>query len=92
MPKLREHVTVRAEARRPLRGWTIPLALQSLSRAMPRLGPYVVLATVLPGGILLAPLLYLYRRHASADSRRDKAVRSRIERYMRSIVLRDDDL
>ena len=67
MRKLHEQVTVQAEARPPLRGRTIPIAVQGLMRAMPRLGPYVVLATVLPGGLLVAPLLYLYRRRASAE-------------------------
>ncbi len=97
-PKLHEHVTVQTEARRPVCGRTIAVAVQELMRAMPSLGPYVVLATVLPGGILVATLLYLYRRRsiciAAANPQgchSHNPVRSRIERYMRSIVLRHHD-
>ncbi len=36
--------------------------LEMLRRLLPRLGPYVLVEIVLPGGTLLALLLYLYRR------------------------------
>ena len=36
----------------------------SVCRVALELGPYFVLAMLLPGGLLLAPLLYLHRRRA----------------------------
>lgn len=36
--------------------------LQTLHRLLPKIGPYLLLEIALPGGTLLALLLYLYRR------------------------------
>ena len=43
--------------------------LETLRRLLPRLGPYVLVEIVLPGGTLLALLLYLYRRGDSTIRR-----------------------
>lgn len=40
--------------------------LEMLRRLLPRMGPYVLVELVLPGGTLLALLLYLYRRRQSS--------------------------
>jgi hypothetical protein len=42
--------------------------LEALRRLLSQLGPYLVIEIVLPGGTLLALLLYLYRRNASLRS------------------------
>ena len=42
------------------------VGLELLRRWVPRLGPYVLVEIVLPGGTLLALLLYLYRRGNSS--------------------------
>jgi hypothetical protein len=41
------------------------IGLEALRRWLPRVGPYVVVEIVLPGGTLLALLLYLYQRRNS---------------------------
>jgi len=38
------------------------IGLEMLRRSLPRIGPYVLVEIVLPGGTLLALLLYLYQR------------------------------
>lgn len=38
------------------------VGLEMLRRLLPRIGPYVLVEIVLPGGTLIALLLYLYRR------------------------------
>ena len=38
--------------------------LEMLRRIGPRLGPYLVLEIVMPGGTLMALLLFLYRRRS----------------------------
>lgn len=38
------------------------LGLEMLRRLLPRVGPYLLVEIVLPGGTLVALLLYLYRR------------------------------
>lgn len=38
------------------------IGLEMLRRLLPRIGPYVLVEIVLPGGTLLALLLYLYQR------------------------------
>ena len=40
--------------------------LEMLRRLLPRMGPYILVELVLPGGTLLALLLYLYRRRKSS--------------------------
>lgn len=40
--------------------------LQSLLRALRTFGPYALLELVMPGGTLIALLLYMYRRRAQA--------------------------
>ena len=40
--------------------------LERLRRLLPRMGPYILVELVLPGGTLLALLLYLYRRRQSS--------------------------
>ena len=42
------------------------IGLALLRRWLPRLGPYVLVEIALPGGTLLALLLYLYRRRNSS--------------------------
>jgi hypothetical protein len=42
------------------------IGLELLRRWLPRLGPYVLVEIALPGGTLLALLLYLYRRRNSS--------------------------
>ena len=41
------------------------VGLEMLRRLLPRIGPYVLVEIVLPGGTLLALLLYLYRPRTS---------------------------
>jgi hypothetical protein len=43
------------------------IGLEALRRLAPKLGPYLLLEIVLPGGTLVALLLYLYRR-GNSDS------------------------
>jgi hypothetical protein len=43
-----------------------PDILYSAARALRALGPYALLELVMPGGTLLALLLFLYRRRSSA--------------------------
>jgi hypothetical protein len=38
------------------------MGLELLRRVLPRMGPYLLLEILLPGGTLVALLLYLYRR------------------------------
>ena len=46
-----------------------PLAiLQSVLRGLRAVGPYALLELVMPGGTLIALLLYMYRRRAAAMS------------------------
>jgi hypothetical protein len=46
-----------------------PLAiLQSVLRGLRAVGPYALLELVMPGGTLIALLLYMYRRRAAAVS------------------------
>jgi hypothetical protein len=40
----------------------VMVCLEILRRLVQRLGPYVLVEIVLPGGTLIALLLYLYRR------------------------------
>lgn len=40
----------------------VMFGLEILRRALLRIGPYAVVEIVLPGGTLLALLIYLYRR------------------------------
>jgi hypothetical protein len=42
--------------------------LQSLLRGLRTFGPYALLELVMPGGTLLALLLYVYRRRAAGVS------------------------
>jgi hypothetical protein len=42
------------------------IGLDVLRRWVPRMGPYVLVELLLPGGTLLALLLYLYRRRTSS--------------------------
>lgn len=42
----------------------IMMGLELLRRLLPRVGTYVVVEIILPGGTLIALLLYLYRRRA----------------------------
>jgi hypothetical protein len=42
------------------------IGVELLRRWLPRLGPYVLMEIALPGGTLLALLLYLYRRRNSS--------------------------
>ena len=42
----------------------VMMSLELLRRLLPRIGPYVVVEIVLPGGTLIALLLYLYCRRA----------------------------
>jgi hypothetical protein len=37
--------------------------MESLARLVQRIGPYVVMALVVPGGTFVALGLYFYRRH-----------------------------
>jgi len=43
------------------------VGLELLRRMLSRVGPYLAVEIVLPGGTLLALLLYLYRRHAQSE-------------------------
>jgi hypothetical protein len=38
-------------------------AMQSLAKLVQSIGPYLVMAIVMPGGMFIALGLYLYRRH-----------------------------
>jgi hypothetical protein len=48
---------------------TLFIGLEMLRWLLSRLGPYVLLEIALPGGTLLALLLYLYRRRNSSIGR-----------------------
>jgi hypothetical protein len=54
---------------------SLVVGLEMLRRLLPRVGPYVLVEIVLPGGTLLALLLYLYRR-GNASIGRDSPFRS----------------
>jgi hypothetical protein len=41
------------------------IGLEILRRLLARMGPYVLVELVLPGGTLLALLMYFYRRRTS---------------------------
>ena len=43
---------------------SVKRGMDNVGRVALELGPYFVLAMLLPGGLLLAPLLYLHRRRA----------------------------
>ena len=49
------------------------VVLETLRRWWVTAGPYVAVEIVLPGGTLIALLLYLYRRRRSARIRRHAA-------------------
>ena len=49
------------------------VGLEMLRRLLPRIGPYVLVEIVLPGGTLFALLLYLYQRSNSSIRRADIA-------------------
>jgi hypothetical protein len=49
---------------------SVMLGVHDLRRLARELGPYLVLTILLPGGLLLAPLLYLHRRRASLTQSR----------------------
>jgi hypothetical protein len=40
--------------------------METVSRLVQRVGPYLLLEMVMPGGTLMALGLYLYRRHRAA--------------------------
>jgi hypothetical protein len=42
------------------------IGLEMLRRLLPRIGPYVLVEIVLPGGTLIALLMYLYQRWNSS--------------------------
>ena len=44
----------------------VMVSLEMLRRTAQRAGPYLLMEAVLPGGTLLALLLYLYRRGAGS--------------------------
>jgi hypothetical protein len=48
---------------------TLIIVLEMLRRLLPRIGPYLLVEIVLPGGTLLALLLYLYQRWSSSIRR-----------------------
>lgn len=50
------------------------IGLETLRRLLPRIGPYVVVEILLPGGTLLALLLYLVRRRRLANGMREAAI------------------
>lgn len=41
--------------------------MQALVKVLQRLGPYVAMAIVVPGGLFIAPCLYFYRRQRTAS-------------------------
>ena len=41
--------------------------MQSVVKAFQQLGPYVVMAIVVPGGLFIAPCLYFYRRQRTGQ-------------------------
>jgi hypothetical protein len=48
---------------------TLIIVLEMLRRLLPRIGPYLLVEIVLPGGTLLALLLFLYQRWSSSIRR-----------------------
>jgi hypothetical protein len=48
------------------------IGLEMLRRLLPRIGPYLLVEIVLPGGTLFALLMYLYQRWNSS-MRRDSS-------------------
>ena len=48
---------------------------------LPKLGPYVLVEIALPGGTLLALLLYVYRRIADGRARAGLTIGSETVRY-----------
>jgi hypothetical protein len=45
------------------------IGLEMLRRSLPRIGPYLLVEIVLPGGTLFALLMYLYQRWNSSIRR-----------------------
>jgi hypothetical protein len=73
------------------------LGLEMLRRVLPRLGPYLLIEIVLPGGTLVALLLYLYRRGnpdigRDLSLRRRSAVRARARGFRALAAIRLSDL
>jgi hypothetical protein len=56
-------------------------AFQVLRGLLPKLGPYVLVEIALPGGTLLALLLYVYRRMAESRARAGLTIGSETVRY-----------
>ena len=59
----------------------VSIGLEILQRAGRKLGPYLLLEILLPGGTLLALLLFLYRRNrlpAGANAPRAASTLSRV--------------
>ena len=48
----------------------VMVGVEVLRRWLPRIGPYIVLEVVLPGGTFLALSLYFYRRRQLAEAKR----------------------
>jgi len=46
----------------------VMIGVEMLRRAWCKLGPYVLVEIVMPGGTLLALLLYLYRRQSGSSA------------------------
>jgi hypothetical protein len=46
----------------------VMIGVEILRRALCRCGPYLFVELVMPGGTLLALLMYLYRRHTPTPS------------------------
>ncbi len=51
------------------RNMTLLYIFRPAARALAKLGPYALLELLMPGGTILALLLYLYRRRVSANAR-----------------------
>lgn len=56
-------------------------AFQLLRGLLPKLGPYVLVEIALPGGTLLALLLYVYRRIADGRARAGLTIGRETVRY-----------
>jgi hypothetical protein len=59
----------RGPANQELQMETLIVGLEILRRSLTRIGPYLLVEIVLPGGTLFALLLYLYQRWNSSIKR-----------------------
>jgi hypothetical protein len=58
----------------------VMVGVEILRRALCRCGPYLFVELVMPGGTLLALLMYLYQRHAAKKEAGTLSISPAVER------------